>query len=86
MTKEDQPRIAKAKRLKFLIQIACEPNSSFVIRHSSFGMRHLSSPARSWVTHWRQIFSKLRLLALGFSLLIRLARLLFRAGTRTSTS
>jgi len=73
------PRIAKAKRLKFLIQSACEPNSSF-------GILHLSSPALPWVTYRRQTFSKLRLLALGFLLLLRFARLLFRAGTRTGTS
>jgi hypothetical protein len=43
-------------------------------------------PALPRITYWRQTFSKLRLLALGFSLLIRLACLLFRTGTRTGTS
>jgi len=43
-------------------------------------------PALPWVTHRRQTFSKLLLLALGFSLLVRLARLLFRAGSWTGTA
>jgi len=43
-------------------------------------------PALPWVTYRRQTLSKLRLLAIGFSLLIRLARLLFRARTRTGTA
>ena len=43
-------------------------------------------PALPWVTYRRQTLSKLRLLAICFSLLIRLARLLFRARTRTGTA
>jgi len=43
-------------------------------------------PALSGVTYRRQTFSKLLLLALGFSLLVRLAHLLFRTGTRTGTA
>ncbi len=44
-------------------------------------MNHpISLPALPWVSYRRQTFSKLLLLELGFSLLIRLARLLFRAG------
>ena len=46
----------------------------------------VSLPALPWVTYRRQTFSKLLLLALGFSLLIRLARLLFRTGTRAGTA
>ena len=45
-----------------------------------------SLPALPWVTYRRQTFSKLRLLALGLSLLLRVARLLFWAGTRRSTT
>jgi hypothetical protein len=43
-------------------------------------------PALPWVTYRRQTFSELLLLALGFFLLVRLARLLFRAGTRAGTA
>src|SRR5215216_5090685 len=43
-------------------------------------------PALPWVTYWRQTLSKLLLLALGFFLLIRLARLLLRATTRRRTT
>src|SRR5207248_2386449 len=43
-------------------------------------------PPLPWVTYRRQTFSKLRLLTLGFFLLVRLARLLFRTGTRTGTA
>jgi len=42
-------------------------------------------PALSWVTYWRQTFSKLLLLALRFFLLVCIARLLFRAGGWTGT-
>ena len=43
-------------------------------------------PALPWVTYRRQTFSKLLLLALGFSLLVRIARLLFRTGAWTGTA
>ncbi len=43
-------------------------------------------PALPWVTYRRQTFSKLLLLALGFFLLIRVARLLFRTGAWTGTA
>jgi len=43
-------------------------------------------PPLPWVTYRRQTFSKLRLLTLRFFLLVRLARLLFRTGTRTGTA
>src|SRR5512132_4433282 len=43
-------------------------------------------PAPPWVTYRRHTFSKLLLPALGFFLLIRLARLLLRARTRRSTT
>jgi hypothetical protein len=43
-------------------------------------------PALPWVTYRRQTFSKIRLLTLGLSLLVRLACLLFRAGTPTGTA
>src|SRR5438270_751499 len=56
------------------------------IRYSSFALRRLVSPTLPGVAHGRQAFAKVRLLAVGFSLLIRLARLLFRAGARTSTA
>jgi hypothetical protein len=56
------------------------------MRHSSFGIRHLSSPALPGVTYRRQTFSEICLLALGFSLLVRLAHLLFGAGTWTGTA
>jgi hypothetical protein len=50
-------------------------------------MNHpVSLPALPWVTYRRQTFSKLLLLALGFFLLVRLARLLFRTGTRATTA
>jgi hypothetical protein len=62
------------------------PHSSTCELNSSFGIRHLSSPALPRVTYRRQTFSKVRLLALGFSLLIRLAHLLFRAGTWGGTA
>src|SRR5438034_7419421 len=45
----------------------------------------VSLPALPWVTYRRQTFSKLLLLALGFFLLVCLARLLFRTGDRKST-
>jgi len=57
--------------------------TSFV---SSFALRYLVSPTLPGITHWRQAFAKIRLLAFGFLLLIGLARLLFRAGARTSTA
>jgi hypothetical protein len=60
-------------------------NSDF-IRYSSFALRYLVSPTLTRVAHGRQAFAKVRLLAFGFPLLIRLARLLFRAGARTSTA
>lgn len=40
-------------------------------------------PALAWVGYWRQAFSKLSLLTLGFFLLVGLTRLLFGTGTRT---
>jgi len=43
-------------------------------------------PALPWVTYRRQTFSELLLLALGFFLLLRIARLLFRTGTRAGTA
>jgi hypothetical protein len=43
-------------------------------------------PALPWVTYRMQTFSELLLLALGFFLLVRLARLLFRTGTRAGTA
>jgi len=43
-------------------------------------------PALARVIYWRQTLSKLLLLALGFFLLVRLARLLFRTRTRTGTA
>ena len=46
----------------------------------------VSLPALPWVSYRRQTFSKLLLLALGFSLLISLARLLLRARTRRRTT
>jgi hypothetical protein len=50
-------------------------------------MEHpVSLPALPWVAYRRQTFSKLLLLALGFFLLVRLARLLFGTGTRTGTA
>jgi hypothetical protein len=58
--------------------------ASFVIPHSSF--RHLVSPSLTGITHWRQAFAKVRLLPFGFSLLVRVARLLFRAWSRTGTA
>jgi len=43
-------------------------------------------PALPRISYWRQAFSKLFLLELGVSLLLRLFDLLFRAGTRTGTA
>lgn len=43
-------------------------------------------PSLPWVTYRRQTFSELLLLAIGFFLLVRLARLLFRTGTRAATA
>jgi len=43
-------------------------------------------PALPWVTYRRQTFSKFLLLALGFFLLLRIARLLFRTGVWTGTA
>jgi hypothetical protein len=57
---------------------------SFVIPHSNFS--HLVSPSLTGITHWGQAFAKIRLLPFGFSLLVRLARLLFRAWSRTGTA
>jgi hypothetical protein len=48
--------------------------------------RPVSLPALPRVSYRRQTFSELLLLALGFFLLVRLARLLFRARTRRSTT
>jgi hypothetical protein len=62
-------------------------NSSF-FRHSCFIFKAVSpaSPTLPGVTHGRQALAKVRLLAFGVSLLIGLARLLFRAGARASTA
>jgi hypothetical protein len=50
-------------------------------------MKHpVSLPALPWVTYRRQTFSKLLLLALGLFLLVRLACLLLRTGTRAGTA
>ena len=46
----------------------------------------VSLPALPWVTYRRQTFSELLLLAIGFFLLVRLARLLFRTRTRAATA
>jgi len=43
-------------------------------------------PALSGITYRRQTFSKLLLLAFGFSLLVGIARLLFRTGGWTGTA
>ena len=43
-------------------------------------------PALPWITYRRQTLSKLLLLALGFSLLVRLARLLFGARPRAGAA
>jgi hypothetical protein len=43
-------------------------------------------PALPGIAYRRQTFSKLLLLAFGFSLLVGIARLLFRTGTRAATA
>ena len=66
-------------------------NVGSLIEHSRFIVIRMtrmarSLPALTWVTYRRQAFSKLRLLAIGFFLLVRIARLLFRTGARTGTA
>ena len=56
----------------------------FVIPQSDF--RDLVSPPLTGITHWRQAFAKVRLLTFGFPLLVRVARLLFRAWPRSGTT
>jgi hypothetical protein len=56
------------------------------IRHFSFGLRRLVSPSLTGITHWRQAFTKIRLLTFGFPLLVGVARLLFGAGTWRATT
>ncbi len=53
---------------------------SFVIRISSF----VPLPALARIAYRGQALTKLRLLAFGFSLLLRLARLLLRTRTRST--
>ena len=58
--------------------------SSFGIRHSDFVI--FSLPALAGIAYRRQAFAKLRLLAFGVFLLLRLACLLLRAGTGSATA
>lgn len=53
---------------------------------ASFVIRHLVLPSLTGVTYGRQAFAELGLLPFGFPLLVRLARLLFGAGTRRSAT
>jgi hypothetical protein len=43
-------------------------------------------PPLPWVSDWRQTLSKLLLLTLSISFLVRLTRLLFRTGAGTGTA
>ena len=80
--------MTKSEGRRRQLGVSLSEHSSFV-RHSSFGFRHSGAsllPALPRITYWRQTFSKLLLLALGLSLLVRLSRLLLRSGTRTRTA
>ena len=54
------------------------------VRHSDFVI--FSLPALAGITYRRQAFAKFRLLTFGVFFLLRLARLLLRAGTGSATA
>jgi hypothetical protein len=71
-----------------LLLIESLPKFSITIMRMSkrTGSQSVSLPPLTGVAHRRQAFAELRLLAFSFPLLIRLARLLFGAGTWGATA